>query len=449
MAETSSTTKQLKQTLGFWDLMGSAIGQIIGAGIMSLMPAAIATTGRSVPFSFLVAAIITVCQAIPFIFITSCVRIRGGEYTRVAMLGGNTFAGMFVITYIFANMSVASYCISFASYIGSLVGVESANGQKIIAIVFLTVFVILNLVGMDIFAKAQNAMVIVLIASLLMFAIAGIGKVKWGTYFVHDEYWMPEGVLGMLQAGGTLTFATGGATIIANFSAEAKNPTRDIPTVIITSTLFVAVMYAFISFVAAGVLPYEEVAGVNLTKVASHILPPALYIVFVIGGAGCALASTLNNSLATKPKPVMQMCDDGWLPQGFAALNKNNVPWKIQLFFYVFGLVVIISGLSVKTITNMVLVSNAVVSIITAWNTKKLPQIVPDAWNRSKFKVSGGVLTVLCVISAAASLFNFYLNASSLTTNLLVLNIVVIIAALGFGYIRGKTVKASVSYEEV
>ena len=61
MAEQGSSTKQLEQKLGFGDLMGSAVGQIIGAGIMSLMPAAIATTGRSVFFSFIIAAVIMVC----------------------------------------------------------------------------------------------------------------------------------------------------------------------------------------------------------------------------------------------------------------------------------------------------------------------------------------------------------------------------------------------------
>ena len=40
-----SSTKQLKQCLGFWDLMGASVGQIIGAGIMTLLGAAIAMTG--------------------------------------------------------------------------------------------------------------------------------------------------------------------------------------------------------------------------------------------------------------------------------------------------------------------------------------------------------------------------------------------------------------------
>ena len=40
MAKQGSSTKQLKQTLGFWDLMSTAIGQIIGAGIMTLLGSA-------------------------------------------------------------------------------------------------------------------------------------------------------------------------------------------------------------------------------------------------------------------------------------------------------------------------------------------------------------------------------------------------------------------------
>ena len=157
------------------------------------------------------------------------------------------------------------------------------------------------------------------------------------------------------------------ATVILNFSAEAKNPTRDIPVVIIVSTLCVAVMYGFISFVAAGVLPVQEVAGKNLTLVANVILNRPLYYLFVIGGAGCALASTLNNQLATTPKPIMQMCDDGWLPQSFAALNKKKVPWKIQIFLYIVAVICTVSGLSIAILGNMTQVASAVSNVIIAW----------------------------------------------------------------------------------
>jgi len=95
MAKQGSSTKQLKQTLGFWDLMSTAIGQIIGAGIMTLLGSAIALTGRSVPISFLIAAILVVGYSIPKILICGAVRARGRYLYRCKYLKqlvtGNVF----------------------------------------------------------------------------------------------------------------------------------------------------------------------------------------------------------------------------------------------------------------------------------------------------------------------------------------------------------------------
>ena len=56
MASTSggNSTKELKRVLGFKELFSTAVGQIIGAGIMSLMGAAIAQTGRSICIAFFI-----------------------------------------------------------------------------------------------------------------------------------------------------------------------------------------------------------------------------------------------------------------------------------------------------------------------------------------------------------------------------------------------------------
>ena len=449
MAEQGSSTKQLEQKLGFGDLMGSAVGQIIGAGIMSLMPAAIATTGRSVFFSFIIAAVITCATAIPYIFICSCIRMYGGTYTHVQILGGKTFAGMQVITGIVGNLSLGMFGLSLGSYLCALFGWD-ASLEKWIAAATMVVFYVLNLVGIDAFAKVQNTLVIILIASLIMFGAFGIGKVNWGGYFSNDDgYFMMSGVMGMCQAAGLLTFATGGATSVLNFSAEAKNPTRDIPLVMIVSTLAVAVMYGFLAFVAAGVLPYEEVAGQNLTVVANFVLNRPLYIQFVVGGAGCALASTLNNQLATAPKPMMQMCDDGWLPAKVASLNKRNSPYIIQTILFVVGAVCCVSGLGISVLSNMCILASAISNVVVFWNTRKIPDMFPDQWAKSPYHISRGLLTVICAISTCASLFNSYLNASSLSTTLLILNVAILAGALGFGFVREKHAHMDISYETV
>lgn len=174
-----------------------------------------------------------------------------------------------------------------------------------------------------------------------------------------------------------------------------------------------------------------------------------IYVVFIVGGAGCALASTLNNQLATTPKPIMQMCDDGWLPQSLADLNKKNVPWKIQLILYVIGVVCVVSGLSISMLSNMCILSTGVTTIVMNISTARLPKLVPNAWAKSKFGVSQGVLNVLCGVSALASTFNVYLNASSLSKGLLLFNVAIIGASFVFGIVKGKSVHMDVSYEEI
>ena len=149
MAKQGSSTKQLKQTLGFWDLMSTAIGQIIGAGIMTLLGSAIALTGRSVPISFLIAAVLVVGYSIPKILICGAVRARGGEYTMVAMLGGTRMAGIYTVVNTLSNLSLAMYSLSFASYFISLFGF---GNEKVIALIVTTLFFLINIVGVDIMA---------------------------------------------------------------------------------------------------------------------------------------------------------------------------------------------------------------------------------------------------------------------------------------------------------
>ena len=173
MATNGGSTKQLKPVLGFWDLMGTSVGQIIGAGIMTLLGSAMAMTGRSVPLALGIAALITIAQYLPMLFISGTVRLRGGRYTMVAMLAGKKMAGAYSIVYIFSNLSLSMYALSFASYFVSLFGI---GNEKVIALIILTLFMVLNCMGIDKFAKIQNLIVGCLIVALGMFAAVGVTK---------------------------------------------------------------------------------------------------------------------------------------------------------------------------------------------------------------------------------------------------------------------------------
>ena len=254
MEERATSTKNLKRVLGFGDLMGVAFGYIIGAGIMTLLGSAIAMTGRSVPFAFLMAAVITICQFLPTIITAGTVRLRGGSYTMVAMLCGKQLAGTQVIIFLFQSMSMAMYTLSFGSYFCSLFGLPAVY-ERFIGFGVLTLLYAVNLMGVDKFAKTQRVISATLILALGLFAGFGMGKIQLG-YFASEGFFT-GGMFGFLQAAGMLTFALGGGSGVVSLSAEAKNPTRDIPLVAIISTVVVAVIYALVGFVGAGVLPVE------------------------------------------------------------------------------------------------------------------------------------------------------------------------------------------------
>ena len=443
-----SSTKDLARTLGKKELMGIAVGQIIGAGIMSMMGVAIAMTGRSANLAFMLSAVFTMCTFFPSIFITSCIRMRGGMYTQMAIFAGDKFAGYYSVVYFITNMSLAMYALSFAEY--ALALLPSGGSEKVIALIVGTLFFILNYFGVDLMAKIQNLLVIVLVLSLAMFAVFGLPSVDLANYFSNaDGLFLSDGITGFLTATAYLGFATGGATVILGVSAECKNPTKDIPFVIIVSTVGVAILYGFVATVASGVLPVPEVANQPLTLVAQQILPGPLYILFIVGGAMFALATTLNSQIMSCTKPVMQSCEDGWFPTSLATLSKFKTPYKILIIYYIILVVPILLDLEIAQISSIVQILGYINNLIFTITAMKLPKMFPEAWEKSAFRVPTPVFNALMIVTCIAIVIQASFMLSSMTIQLIIFNVVVMAAGFIWAFYRTGSGKAkpTVSYE--
>ena len=447
-APVASSTKDLARTLGKKELMGIAIGQIIGAGIMSMMGVAIAMTGRSANLAFMLSAVFTMCTFFPSIFITSCIRMRGGMYTQMAIFAGDKWAGYYSVVYFITNMSLAMYALSFAQYAIALL--PSGGSEKVIALIVGTAFFVLNYFGVDLMAKIQNLLVIVLLLSLTMFAVFGLPHVDLVNYFSNaDGLFLTDGITGFLTATAYLGFATGGATVILGVSAECKNPTKDIPFVIIVSTVSVAILYGLVATTASGVLPVPEVANQPLTLVAAEILPKPLYIFFIVGGAMFALATTLNSQIMSCTKPVMQSCEDGWFPQSLASLSKYKTPWKILIIYYFILVVPILADLNIAQISSIVQILGYLNNLVLTITAMKLPKMFPEAWEKSQFHVPTPVFNTLMIITCAALLVQASFMLKSMTLQLIIFNVAVMAAGFIWAFYRTGTGKAkpTVSYE--
>ena len=426
MAEKYSSTKDLKRVLGRKELMGIAIGSIIGSGIMVQMGTGIELTGRSANIAFLLSTFFTICNLIPMIFVSSCMRFRGADYSQMGLFAGEKFAGAYAVIYVFKNIAVAMFALSFADYFLSLF---PGLNHKAVAIGVATLFFVLNFFGVNIMAKIQNMMVFVLMLSLVLFVCFGMPQVDFANYFSNaDGKFMVDGVPGVLSAAATLGFATGGANLIFGVSAECKNPKKDIPFVLIASTLSVAVLYGLMATVAAGVLPVEEVAGKSLTVVAAEIFPRPLYYFFIVGGALFAIATTLNGKLCSITKPLMQMCEDGWFPKGLSP---------------------ILIGFKINQITTIVLLIGYCITLTNTIMCFKLPKMFPEQWEKSTFHLPKPAFAALLLLSIGVTLVQFYAKLRTSSMMIVVLNVVTITGAFIFATWRLKTGKAkpTISYE--
>ena len=190
-----------------------------------------------------------------------------------------------------------------------------------------------------------NLMVITLILALSFFIIFGLPHVNFSVFNTSSMF--PDGFTGFFTAVGLVSFATGGAQVVAELGGEMKNPKRDIPLVIIVATIFVGLLYAFIASIAVGVLPIPEVAGRPLTSVAKEVLPSPVFIFFMVGGAMFALATTLNATFTWVTKSLLIAIEDGYLPKALGTVNKRfGTPHWLLLIFYIIGILPIVSGMS-------------------------------------------------------------------------------------------------------
>ena len=441
-----------KRTLGRMDLMSIAVGQIIGAGVMVMSIAALGMTGRSVNIAFMVAAVFTIFSTFPTIFVSSTIRLKGGIYTQNILFISETYAGFTQYVGLLGAVSLGMFAIGLTSYIGMLVPFVREN-QLIFSIGFLTIFFILNYFGTQWMARVQKFMFYFLVSALLIFTLFGLPKVHWAGYFGNELFGHPlfnDGAIGLFEAAAYLTFATGGATVIISFSAEAIDPKKDIPFVIITATLAVAFLYGLLATVIGGVLPPEEVleAG-NLAPIAKLILPTPLYYFFIIGGACFALGTTLNSSIASAFRPFSTAAADGWFPMWLGRLNKFGVPTGYLIVRYLINAIVLAFGLNVSELGKWSLIIGNVTGFVSALAVIRLPKLFPEAWRNSPFHVSDGVMKIMLGGTALVLALQAFLNLRGLNMYIITVNIITFVVAWGlatFMVKKGK-VHTKVSYE--
>ena len=414
---------KLKRTLGFGDLMAIAIGQIIGAGIMSNTGVAIGMTGTGVVLAFILSPFLVLLSIIfPNAILGAVAPTTGGVYRYFSRLCGKTAGMFYLLMYLTTNLMIASYAISFASY---FVSIFTGVNQQLVSILVLTFFYIINMVGAKSAATMNKVMTVMLIGGLALFVFCGIGKADIGFVFDPKNMFV-NGPSSFLATVALLSSATSGAQMLISLGGEAKNPGKTIPKVMIISTCVVAVFYVFIAIVAAGVLPLEQVADQPLTFVAQATMPQMLVYVFVFCGALGATATTLNSSMGFITKPFLIACDDGLLPKSLGSVSKRGVPWKLLTAWYLVGLIPLVSGFSLSFVSKFTVANSLILKLLSNVCLVVMIKKYPDLMKKSPFKFSNRATTIITIVGGLLLLVLSYSLFAKLSYKVAVFMIVAV-----------------------
>lgn len=433
----------LKKVLGLTDVLGIAIGQIIGAGVMSLTGIGIQMTGSGITPAFILSAVITLLTMFPIAILGSTLPTTGGMYQYTSRLLSPKTGVFWLMLFMFLQITLSLYALSFAQY---LEGLFPGVPVRTVAFSLLTILFIVNIIGTKSASIIGNLMVITLIVALSCFIIFGIPHVNFDVFNSNSMF--PDGFTGFFTAVGLVSFATGGAQVVAELGGEMKNPKRDIPIVIIVATIFVGILYAFIASIAVGVLPIPEVAGRPLTSVAKEILPTPIFIFFMIGGAMFALATTLNSTFTWVTKSLLIAIHDGYLPKVLGHVNKRfGTPHWLLLIFYIIGALPIVTGMSLNVVAQLGTGISLIVFAFPALAVTQLPKKYPDAYKQSPFKVPYPVLIVIAITAIIVLLYQSYLLISDLKISYIIGTLIYILLSLAIAQISNS--KANLNINDI
>ncbi|MBV9774566.1 MAG: amino acid permease, partial [Gemmatimonadetes bacterium] len=339
----------LRRSLGPINLTTLGIGSVIGTGIFVLSgPAASQHAGPALVISMIIAAVACAFAGLCYAELASMIPVAGSAYTYAYATAGEIFAWIIgwdlILEY---ALSAATVAVGWSGYFVSLMhdlgldlparltaapdvmvqtpgGMVSGVFNLPGALIVLVVAALLTL-GIRESANTNSALVVLKVAVLLVFVVAGMAYVKRDnlTPFVppNTGEFGAFGWSGVLRGAAIMFFAYVGFDAVSTAAQEAKNPQRDLPigmlgSLVICTLIYIAVVLVLIGIVPYGRLDVADPLAVGIDATGLTWLSPVIKVSALFG-----LFSTMLVTLLGQTRIFFTMSRDGLLPELFGRVH--------------------------------------------------------------------------------------------------------------------------------
>ncbi|WP_455140697.1 APC family permease [Candidatus Hodarchaeum mangrovi] len=330
----------------------TGVGAMIGAGIFVLtgIAAGIAGPGLLVAFAFngVVASLI----ALVYAELGSAIPEAGGGYVW-ARAGLGELNGFYSgwMSWFAAAVAGSLYSLGFSAYfVEFLVNLglnfsktESFILQKLIAVIAIFIFLIINQSGSAVMGKAETWISGIKVLILAFFILIGFTIIFSNpqTSMSNFEDFFPtkEGFFSIFLAMGFTFIAFEGYEVVCQTGEEIYDPKVNIPKSVIFSILIVVPIYILVGIVALGAFTVEgqstwqflgENQELGLLYAAEKMLPGLGLVVILFGGIFSTL-SALNAAIYSSTRVAFALGRDGSLPKILGSVSPKNHTPKVSI----------------------------------------------------------------------------------------------------------------------
>src|SRR5699024_5749944 len=207
-----STRTVPKRTMGFMTATAMLIGTVIGASVFIVPGALAAEIGPAVWLTYRVGGFLILFAAVMFAQIGSVMPVTAANYRITAATVNGTWGFLYIWVFGIANIFlIPIMALTGAEYLG--VFHPSLNSLPV-AVGFVVVTGLVNILGLRTAMSIQNLLVIVLILIIAVFVTGGLANADWS----HFSPMFPVGVGPVIAAAVSTYYAFAGMNVVIELS---------------------------------------------------------------------------------------------------------------------------------------------------------------------------------------------------------------------------------------
>lgn len=377
----------MKRVLGLPAVSFIAIGFTIGGGVFVFTGIVLKMAGPALPVTYAIAVIPIFLSMLPLAMLGSAIPCTGGNYRYPSRMVSPGFTFVFLWVYIVATFfgQIPLYSIACARYVRYFFpGIP----EPVFAVLLISFFFAVNVLGVRIAAWVQGLMVIALLGSLLYFSVSGLTRFNPG--LLEDIF--QKGPGNIILGVALLTFTYLGTNGIIELGGEIKEPGKVIPRAFFIALPVVTVIYLLVAFTAVGVVPCNSLVNERepLIRVCSSFLGPGGTAIFILGGAVLALTTTLNGLFIVGTKSLLIIIKDGLLPEKLGSLNRRFGTAHILFgIIWILSIGGVVSGLSLETFASYAALGGILIFVPLFIAAVRFPRLYPAEYRNAHFKLKG------------------------------------------------------------